>query len=78
MPPISLTHDQLAAVFDAAQPLLPADRDAFLRDVAKALAGKEFGDGVVSRTCREIQHRYFRAPLETDRGPAQLRKIEQR
>jgi len=52
MPPLSLSDDQLAAVFDAAAPLLPGDRSQFLIDVAAALDGQEIGDGVVARVCR--------------------------
>jgi hypothetical protein len=43
-------------------PRAPADRSDFLRDVAMALDGKELGDGLGLRTCREVQRRYWRAP----------------
>jgi hypothetical protein len=55
MRPLSLSNAQLDAVFAAAQPLNVADRDLFLRDVARALDGQELGDGTVARTCHEIQ-----------------------
>jgi hypothetical protein len=35
---LSLSDDQLATVFNAAAPWLPADRSRFLEDVATALA----------------------------------------
>jgi hypothetical protein len=38
-------------------PRAPADRSDFLRDVAMALEGKELGDGLGLRTCREVQGR---------------------
>jgi len=47
----------LSAVFAAAAPLDVNDRDLFLRDVAVALDGQELGDGLVARTCRDIQRR---------------------
>src|SRR3954462_1635305 len=59
---LSLSDAQLDCVFAAAQPLDVNDRDLFLRDVARALDGQEIGDGLVARTCREIQRRYFRPP----------------
>src|SRR5215510_8793663 len=61
--PLALTDDQLCAVMNAAQPLLPADPVLFLEDVAAALADvTEIGDGQVARIAREMQRRYFRAP----------------
>jgi len=62
MPPLALTDDQLSAVLRAAEPLPPCDRGAFLEDVARELAGRELGDGIVARTCHEVQRRYWRAP----------------
>jgi hypothetical protein len=73
--PLALTDDQLATVFDAATPLLPADRNLFLRDVAAALDGQQIGDGLVARTCREIQRRYWTPPLDTSHTPVLLKKI---
>jgi hypothetical protein len=63
MPPVRLTDSELQAVFDAARPLQLCDRDAFLRDIATALAALPvLGDGAVHRVVREVQRRYFDAP----------------
>jgi hypothetical protein len=71
MRPVKLTDAQLSAVFEAARPLQPADRDAFLVDLAGALQGQEnLGDGTVFRLIREVQRRYFDPPDLTD-GRAQ-------
>jgi hypothetical protein len=61
---ISLDDDAVAAVMNAAQPLAPKDRSAFLHDVAAEL-GKhpgELGAGLIHRVVREVQHRYFNPP----------------
>ena len=55
--PLALSDAQLDCVLRAAEPLDVADRDLFLRDVARALDGQELGDGTLARTCREIQRR---------------------
>jgi hypothetical protein len=55
---------RMAQIFRCPAPLNPADRSAFLFDVAPELAGKELGDGLVLRTCREVQRKYWRAPIE--------------
>ena len=48
MPPLRLSDDELDAVMLAARPLRPHDRDAFLQEVANALAGcSEIGPGTV-------------------------------
>jgi hypothetical protein len=62
--PLALSDDQMAQVLRCAEPLNPADRSSFLRDVAAELDGKELGDGLVLRTCRDVQRRYWRAPIE--------------
>jgi hypothetical protein len=61
-PPIALSDDQLSTIMRAAATLAVADRDAFLRSVSFALAGREIGDGVVGRVCAEAQKRFFRPP----------------
>jgi hypothetical protein len=49
---------------------------AFFEDVATALAGRELGDGLVGRICREVQARYLRPPDLSHYEEAQpLRKI---
>jgi hypothetical protein len=60
--PIALTDEQMTAVLRAAGPLPPDLRAPFLEAVAQALAGRELGDGIVARTCAEIQKRYWKAP----------------
>jgi hypothetical protein len=51
--PIALTDRQLDMVMAAAQPLPPADRSAFLAEVAALLQGVEIGDGAVHRACAD-------------------------
>jgi hypothetical protein len=67
MPPIALTDAPLSAVFEAARPLAVASRDAFLLDLAAALAGiADPGDGDVARAIRAVQRKHFDPPLSTD------------
>ena len=56
--PLALTDEQLTAVMHAAEPLAVGDRDAFLRDVAAALRGRQLGDGMVYRTIAQVQRHY--------------------
>jgi hypothetical protein len=63
--PLRLTDDQLAAVLRAAEPLALGDRSAFLQDVATALQGQEFGDGMVYRAIAQAQRQYFDPPILT-------------
>jgi hypothetical protein len=60
---VRLSDSELTQVFDAAKPLLPAVRDEFLAEVAKALEGKDVGDGELHRLLRDVQRRY--PPLDT-------------
>jgi hypothetical protein len=61
---LSLSDDQLAAVMSAAQPLLPADRSAFLVAVANYLANEPvIGDGTVARAIRSLQREFFKPPV---------------
>jgi hypothetical protein len=54
--PLALTDGQYSAVVAACEPLLPTDRDAFLRALAHRLqAEPELGDGVVGRAIREVR-----------------------
>jgi hypothetical protein len=62
MSPLKLTDDELDQVFRAAQPLLPRDRDAFLRDVAERLARIPIGPGSVYKACAEAQRQFFDPP----------------
>jgi hypothetical protein len=60
----------------AAQPIEPASRGAFLEAVAARLARtSELGEGVVFRTCAELQRLYFNAPMfNTDHGASRSRR----
>jgi hypothetical protein len=61
--PLALSDAELAAVLDAAAPLEPTARNAFLSDVAAELAKhSELGPGSIHRLVREMQPRYFDAP----------------
>ncbi len=61
--PLALTDQQYAAVCQACEPLLPADRDAFLRALAHVLQGEvEIGDGTVTRAIRSLQREFWRPP----------------
>jgi hypothetical protein len=63
MPPIRLTDSELDAVMNAARPLQPRDRDAFLRDVANELAAVPvLGDGAVHRAIAVVQRRHWDPP----------------
>ncbi len=46
---VRLSDSELAQLFDAATPLPPTVRDEFLAEVAKALEGKDVGDGEFRR-----------------------------
>jgi hypothetical protein len=66
---VKLSDSQLAAVFDASRPLAVRDRDAFLRDLAAALAGiVDPGDGDVARAIRAVQRRHFDPPQFDERA----------
>jgi hypothetical protein len=45
-----------------AAPLHPDVRPAFLESVAQALAGRQLGDGLIARTCREAQQHFWIPP----------------
>jgi hypothetical protein len=67
---IALSDAQLDTIFHLAGPLPPQDRDAYLREVAAALDGREeIGDGFVARVCAEVQRRFWHPPVE-HRGQA--------
>ena len=63
MPPLALSDEQIDALVRAAAPLPPRLRKPFLEDVARALQGRELGDGVIHRVVVEIQRRYWDPPL---------------
>jgi hypothetical protein len=61
--PLRLTDAQLTHIFGACRPLQPGDRDAFLLELAAALAGiADPGDGDVARAIRAVQRRHFDPP----------------
>jgi hypothetical protein len=62
MKALRFSDAQIEQIFRCAAPLAPAARSAFLLDIATALQGQELGDGLVLRTCREIQRRYWTPP----------------
>jgi hypothetical protein len=63
MPSIQLSESEIAAVMRAAQPLPTNVRDAFLRDVARAIVELPVrGPGIVHRLIREVQRKHFDAP----------------
>jgi hypothetical protein len=63
MPPIRLTDNELTAIFQAARPLRPHDRDAFLQAVADQLSTcPEIGPGAVARVCKLAQRAFFDPP----------------
>jgi hypothetical protein len=68
----SLLHfsdDQLDQIFRAAAPLNPAERVAFLEDLASTLRqASHLGDGVVYRMVREVQRRHFNPPETNEPG----------
>jgi hypothetical protein len=69
MSPIKLSDAQLSAVFDAARPLPRESRDAFLLDLAAALAGiTDIGDGDVARAIRAVQRKHFDPPQFDERS----------
>lgn len=58
-----LSDSQVEILFSAARPLPPSDHAAFLEDVTNALAScPELGDGVIYRTVRELQRKYWSPP----------------
>ena len=60
--PLALTDEQMTAIMRGAEPIAPARRGAYLREIADALAGQELGDGIIGRTIREIQKRHYDVP----------------
>ena len=72
--PIYLTGSELSAVMSAARPLDISDRDAFLRDVAVALASlREIGPGAAYRIIAEVQRRFLDPP-DLRRGAVRPRR----
>jgi hypothetical protein len=60
--PPAFSDEQITAIMNAAQPLAPGDRAAFLEAVVAALDGRAIGDGAVFRAIRAVQGRYLDVP----------------
>ena len=71
--PLSFSDEQLTQIFRATAPLTPDQRLAFLEDLASSLrqASRPLGDGLVYRTVREVQRRYFDPPSIDGVGASQ-------
>jgi hypothetical protein len=60
---LRLSDSEITTVMAMARPLPPGARGAFLEQVATRLAGQhQLGDGLVSRTCRELVREHFDPP----------------
>ena len=65
-----LSDSQIEILFSAARPLPSPEHAAFLEEATAVLAGcLEIGDGVVYRTARELQRKYWKPPSSEVRGP---------
>ncbi len=65
---LKLTDEQMSALLNAAKPLMPDDRPAFLEAVARELQNQPtIGDGVVHRAIVETQKRFRDPPLNGPR-----------
>jgi hypothetical protein len=63
---LNLTIAERGAIASAARPLRLADRPAFVSAVLAALQGhRENSLGLVHRVAREVQRKFFDAPIET-------------
>jgi hypothetical protein len=61
--PLNFTDSQLDEIFRVAAPLNPAERAALLEDLARTLRqAPHLGDGLLYRTLRDLQRRYFTPP----------------
>jgi len=60
---ISLSDPELAAIVEAARPIHPRERDAFLRAVAVELGRyPELGPGVIGRVVAKVQRENLNMP----------------
>jgi hypothetical protein len=69
--PLSLNDDEYAAIMQAAAPIHPLQRDAFLRALAEELERRPvIGPGVVHRAAAALQKTFVvAAHTETSYGP---------
>ena len=61
--PLSLTDAELDIVMNAAAPLRPSDRSAFLVALSIELGReRQRGPSLIHRTCRNLQRQFFDPP----------------
>jgi hypothetical protein len=73
--PIGISDDQLAMIMAACAPILPQDRDRFLRSLADALRGEpQLGDGQLYRAIAQLRGQYWRPPA-LDEQPRSRRVV---
>jgi hypothetical protein len=70
--PLALTDSQMTDVLTVGRQIPRALRDLYLRSIAAALAGRDFGDGDVHRACVAAQHAILapRRPADITIGAA--------
>lgn len=75
--PIGITDSQLQMIMRACEPLLPADRDPFLRALALRLSSEpELGDGIIGRAIAELQREFWKpSALEEQHTPRSRRVV---
>ena len=76
MAPLGVTDDQLSMIMQACEPLLPIDRDRFLRALADALGAEPqpLGDGQIFRAIKSLRGQYWRPP-SLDEEPRSRRVV---
>jgi hypothetical protein len=71
--PLALSDEQYLAVVQACEPLLPADRSAFLVALAQLLSSETtIGDGTVARAIRSLQREFWRPPMNAGNSAPRL------
>jgi len=60
---LALTDSQMNTIQKLAEPLVYADRAAYLARVAELLRGHELGDGAVGRAARQAALEFRRNPM---------------
>jgi hypothetical protein len=75
--PITIPEPAYFRIAAAAEWLDASARAQFCQDVAAALAGREFGEGTVSRAIDQAFRAHFHAPLDsgTAHEPRHLKKF---
>jgi hypothetical protein len=73
--PMPIAADDLAAVYDLAQPVAPERRADFVAAVVERVAAAPIaGPGIIHRVARETQRAYFDPPQDTRVGEASSRR----